>query len=400
MSKGKTKAKSRNSSSLTTIAVVLCILIVAALALYRYFKTESGQVFLFDAGVESRYETVQTNMERRIVKALKRYGARGDRMQMTSEEQPGASRETAVIRAELPPEASLVQINLALTRAARSMGCRVHSCREGKDGTIITMVIGTRRSVIQKCIVKKGSERQHQANSEGRVIPAVALCVDDFGFFDNDLVEEFLALDVPLTISVIPGLKHSERISRKAVEAGKDVLCHLPMEAEKEGWDSGEIPLILVSMKAKEVEKAVRQALETVPGAVGMNNHMGSKATADRALMQTVLLICRERGLFFFDSMTTPRSVAWQVARELGVGEARCDLFIDNADADRRDNMRKLISIAARRGNAIGIVHVRKETLEDLRWMIDEARKEGVDFLTISQMIHRSALTAAEGGRL
>jgi len=62
--------------------------------------------------------------------------------------------------------------------------------------------------------------------------------------------------------------------------------------------------------------------------------------------------------------------------------------------------MRKLLSIAARRGSAIGIVHVKSQSLDDLRWMIDEARKEGVDFMTISQMIKRSNLAIAEGGRL
>ena len=131
-------------------------------------------------------------------------------------------------------------------------------------------------------------------------------------------MKEFLELDIPLTISVIPGLKHSEKICLAAAEAGKDILCHLPMEAEKEGWDSGEIPLIRVSMKPAEIEKAIAKALETTPGAIGINNHMGSKATADRALMKTVLRLCRERGLFFFDSVTTSHSVVREVARELG----------------------------------------------------------------------------------
>lgn len=394
------KSKSKSTSNLTAFAVVLCILIVASFALYRYFKTEHGQVFLLDAGVGGRYEIVQRNMERRIVRVLKRHGVRSDRIVTTTEEQARSARATSVIHAETPPDASLVQINLAIVRAARAMGCRVISCREGKDGTIITMEIGTRRALTHKCVIKRGSERQHQARRAEPLAPAVAVCVDDFGFFDNTLVEEFLALDVPLTISVIPGLKHSERIARKAAEAGKDVLCHLPMEAEKEGWDSGEIPLIRTSMKAKEIEAAVVKALDTTPGAIGMNNHMGSRATADRALMRAVLQVCKTRGLFFFDSVTTPHSVARDVAREMGVAEAGNDLFADAVPAETRDNMQKLISIAARRGSAIGIVHVKKETLEDLRWMIDAAREEGVDFLTISEMIHRRALAAAEGGRI
>ncbi len=171
------------------------------------------------------------------------------------------------------------------------------------------------------------------------------------------------------------------------------------MEAEKEGWDSGEIPLIRVSMKPAEIEKAVAKALETTPGAVGINNHMGSLATTDRALMKTVLRLCRERGLFFFDSVTTSHSVVHAVAKELGTSAASNDMLVDGGDGDTRENMRKLLSIAARRGSAIGIVHVKSQTLDDLRWMIDEARKEGIDFLTISQMIKRNNLAMAEGGR-
>jgi polysaccharide deacetylase 2 family uncharacterized protein YibQ len=339
-------------------------------------------------------------MEKRIVKALKRYGVTGARMKITSENEPGSGHPVTIVRAETPSDASLVQINAAISKSVRAMGARVRACREGKDGTIITMELGTRRLVTHRCIIRKGSERERQARSDECPAPVVAICVDDFGFFDNSLVKEFLELDIPVTISVIPGLKHSERICREAAEAGKDVLCHLPMEAEKEGWDSGEIPLIRVSMKPKDIEKAVAKALETTPGAVGINNHMGSKATADRTLMETILRLCKARGLYFFDSMTTPHSVVREVARELGASEAANDLFMDGGEGDTRENMQKLLSIAARKGSAIGIVHVKSQSLDDLRWMIDEARKEGIDFITISRMIAKHNLAIAEGGRL
>jgi polysaccharide deacetylase 2 family uncharacterized protein YibQ len=394
------RRKADSSTRLKMFAVFLCLLFIAALGFYRYFKTESGNVFLLDAGVGSRYAYVQGGMERRVVKALKRYGVTAAHMKIASEGEPGSGHPVTIIRAETPSDASLVQINAAITKSVRGMGARVRACREGKDGTIITMELGTRRLVTHRCIIKKGSEREHLARNERRPTPVVAICVDDFGFFDNAVVKEFLELDIPLTISVIPGLKHSERISLDAVEAGKDVLCHLPMEAEKEGWDAGEIPLVRVSMKAREIEKAVGKALETTPGAVGINNHMGSRATANRALMAVVLRICKERGLYFFDSMTTPHSVVRKVAAEIGVSEASNELFLDGGEADTRENMQKLLSIAARKGSAIGIIHVKSKSLDDLRWMVDEARKEGIDFITISRMISKHNMAMAEGERL
>jgi polysaccharide deacetylase 2 family uncharacterized protein YibQ len=392
------KRKKDSASGLKAAALILCLVFVAALGVYRYFKTESGRVFLLDAGVDSRYTYVQRDIEKRIVKALRRSGVTGRQVKIESEEGEGSAPAAEVIRAETAPDASLVQVNAAVTKAVRSIGARVRSCTEGKDGSIITMEIGTRRALTQRCIIKKGSEREHRARAEERAAGVVAICVDDFGFFDNKLVKGFLELDIPLTISVIPGLKYSTKICGEAAEAGKDILCHLPMEAEKEGWDSGEIPLIRVSMKQAEIEKAVSKALETTPGALGMNNHMGSKATADRAVMRAVLNVCRERGIFFFDSVTTPHSVVRSVAKELGVPEASNDMLVDGGDGDTRENMRKLLSIAARRGSAIGIVHVKSQTLEDLRWMIDEARKEGIDFTTISQLIRQHSLAMAEGG--
>ena len=394
------KGKEHSSSRLKAVAVVLCLVFIAALGTYRYFKTESGRVFLLDAGVDGRYTCVQRDMEQRIVKALRRYGVMGKHLRIESENQAGAAGAATVIRAETAPDASLVQINAAITKSVRAIGGRVRSCREGKDGTIITMEIGTRRALTHRCVIKKGSEREHRAGAGKRPERVVAICVDDFGFFNNELVREFLELDIPLTIAVIPGLKHSQKICLAASEAGKDILCHLPMEAEKEGWDSGEIPLIRVSMKPVEIEKTIVKALDTTPGAMGINNHMGSKATADRALMKTVLRLCRDRGLFFFDSVTTPHSVVRVIAKELGTNAAANDMLVDGGDGDTRENMRKLLSIASRRGSAIGIVHVKPQTLDDLRWMIDEARKEGIDFITISQMIRKHNLAMAEGGGL
>jgi polysaccharide deacetylase 2 family uncharacterized protein YibQ len=399
--KGESMAKraSRNSSRLKGVAVLFIVLFVASFGLYRYFQTAGGLVFLLDAGLANRFGAVQKDIGTRIVKTLRGFGVQGDHLKIEGNERAGDAAGVVVFRAETAPDASLIQINGAIAKTLREVGARVRSCREGKDGRMITMEIGTRRALTHRCIIRKGSERQREALiEEYREVHVVALCVDDFGFFRNALVRDFLALDIPLTISVIPGLKYSERIARDAGEARKDVICHLPMEAEKEGWDSGEIPLIRTSMNAREIEKTVAQALEPTPGVIGMNNHMGSKATADRKVMEAVLRVCRVRSLYFFDSMTTSRSVVRRVARELGVPTVSNDLFIDTDETKTRDNMKKLLSIAARRGSAVGIVHVKAPTLADLRWMIDEAEKEGIRFITISEMINRRSLKVAEGG--
>lgn len=387
------KKKSDKSRRLKGLLVLLAILFVAALGLYKFLRTDSGRVFLVDAGRESSFRSAQADLGSKILTALRRYGVSNDRL---SESGSTAAGSVVVFHAETAPDASLIQINAAIAKAVREIGGRVHACREGKDGSIITMEIGTRRTLTHRLVIVKGSERK-LAREGARKTPVVAVCVDDFGFFDNPLVKDFLALEIPLTVSVIPGLKYSERICKEAAEAGKEVICHLPMEAEKESWDAGEIPLIRVSMNDGAIEKAFEKALETTPGVVGVSNHMGSKATADKRVMESVLRVCRDRKLYFFDSMTTPHSVVRATARGVGVPTISNDLFIDNGGADAREEMRKLISIARRRGAAIGIVHVKSSSLEDVRWMIDEARRDGVAFVTLSEMVHSRSLMVAEG---
>jgi polysaccharide deacetylase 2 family uncharacterized protein YibQ len=213
--------------------------------------------------------------------------------------------------------------------------------------------------------------------------------VDDFGYYNNRRVREFLALEVPFTVSVIPGLEHSEKICRQAREAGKEVICHLPMEPENDGYDQGDIPLVRTAMSGGEIEKVVEKALESTPGVIGMNNHMGSKATADMRVMESVMKVCRRKGLFFVDSYTSAKSVVKAAAEKEGVRTLRNDLFLDNKGEDVRENMRKAISIASRSGSVTVIMHIRKGNAEHLQWFAQEAGRKGVRIIRLTEMMGR-----------
>ncbi len=384
------KKKSKQSPHLKVFAVILVILIIAAFGVFRYIQTEAGRVFLLDIGFDSRFDRVQKELEIRITRALVRAGVPRDRIKVETEDRTGVPHTIAVLRIATLPDASLLQVNNEIDKAVTAGGARVRSCREARGGRSITMEIGTRRVTTHRCIIRKGRvSKRIPEITDGE--PVVALLVDDFGYFNNRLVRDFLAVEVPLTISVIPGLRYSEAICEDAAKAGKEVLCHLPMEPERGGWDSGDIPLVRVSMGDGEIEEIIENALDTTPGVIGMNNHMGSRATADRRVMEAVLDVCRRRELFFIDSMTTSRSVVREVSRKKNVRSLSNDLFIDNTDEETRENMRKILSLASRRGRALGIVHVKRKTLKDLHWMIDEANREGIHFITVSEMIEKYA---------
>ena len=365
---------------------MLAAAIIVGVAGYRYFNTAAGNVLLLDLGFDSRFAAVQRDLGARIDAAAARAGVPPAALRVDG---PAGGRlgEVAVITGRVPAERSLIQVNAEVESAVRKGGGRVRACAETRDGGAIEMEIGTRRTATHRCVFQKRKREAARPEPQPSARPMIALVVDDFGYFDNRVVRDFLALDVPLAISVIPGLRHSEAIARRARAAGKETICHLPMEPEGDADGGGDEPLVRVDMTRGEIEGIVEKALSTTPGVVGMNNHMGSKATADRRVMEAVLGVCRRHGLFFFDSHTTSHSVVTETAAAVGVPSLRSDFFLDNRGDDVRANMRALLSSAARRGRATGILHVRRENLAHLRWLAQEAEREGVAIVTLSHML-------------
>ncbi len=392
----KKKKKKTGTFNLRIIAVVLSVALILLFALYRYFMTPEGRIFLLDMGLDDRYERVQRDLESEIYQALLDSGIQRADIEFESAG-GGRGRKPMFIQALAPPGVPLVKINASIDRAVEEMGGSIRSCREKADGRGLTIKIGTSRVKTHTVIINR-SEKAGQKKDE-RNMPCVAIIVDDFGFFNNSLVKEFIALDAPVAISVIPGLRHSGSICRSALDSGKEVICHLPMEPRRGADDVGDIPLIRVDMDSGEIGEAVRDALKTTPGVVGMNNHMGSLATADRRVMKAVLEVCVERGLLFVDSKTTNRSVVEEVGGKMGAEVLSNDIFLDNRDENTRDNMRKLLSIAIRRGEVLGIMHVRKDSLEHLKWMISEAKREGVRIISITELVEEEKLALWQGGK-
>ena len=132
---------------------------------------------------------------------------------------------------------------------------------------------------------------------------------------------------MPLTYAVLPFETKTAAVAARLAELGEEVLCHLPMEAQR-----GENPgpgALTEAMNEGEIRDATRRALEAVPGAVGVNNHMGSALSEDPDAMAAMLGVVRKRGLFFLDSRTSAASVAYGLAREAGVPAAERKVFLD-----------------------------------------------------------------------
>lgn len=382
--KKRRTARSKGSPRTGRLALVLLAATVVMFALYRWLGTPAGNVFLFDLGVAGRYEAVRKDLGERIVDGARRGGAPAGGISVL---RPDGENGIVAIEAQVPPGRSMIQINASIDEAVRGAGGRIRSCVESRDGRVMEMEVGTRRAATHRCVFRRTKGSAAQAGLKRPAGPRLTLIVDDFGYFDNRLVREYLALEVPFAVSVIPGLRHSGSVAKKAAAEGREVICHLPMEPEKGAEDDGEIPLVRTQMRRDEIVKAVERALDGIPGAIGMNNHMGSKATADRDVMDAVLSVCRRRGIFFVDSYTTAKSVVAESAAAAGVGTLRNDIFLDNRGEDVRENMRKMLSIASRHGSVTGILHVRRDNLPHLRWLAGEARERGIRIVMLSEMI-------------
>lgn len=208
--------------------------------------------------------------------------------------------------------------------------------------------------------------------------PILAVVIDDWGY-QWEAADDFLAFQHPLTIAVLPYLPRSEFHAQNGYDAGHQVILHLPMEPMDAGWDIG--PRGVKTVLAEDViQREVREAIASIPHVSGVNNHMGSKATADQRVMESVLDAVWNEGLFFLDSFTTPDSVVSYVAEKMDIPHLVNDVFIDS-DKEWENVYDRLIlsaKIAKRCGYAVAIGHVRPETFKGLTEALPVIEAEGV----------------------
>ena len=166
-------------------------------------------------------------------------------------------------------------------------------------------------------------------NEQGRVggHPKLAIIIDDLGY-DREAAEMLFQIPFPLTISVLPHLPLSSIVAEEGSRRGYQVLLHIPVEST--GGEKAESIELRVGMTPDEAVQVLQGMLNTVPQAIGVNNHQGSLGTADTDLMNAIMPALHERGLFFVDSRTTPMSIAFASARRAGVPAASRDVFLDD----------------------------------------------------------------------
>jgi polysaccharide deacetylase 2 family uncharacterized protein YibQ len=217
----------------------------------------------------------------------------------------------------------------------------------------------------------------------------VALIMDDMGS-SLETLDALLALRRPVTISVLPSAPFAAETARTAHERGLEVLLHLPLESinNHEAMANTE-GMILTMMTPPAIVASFEASYDRVPFAVGTNNHMGSRFTADRERMRTILEPIKARGMFFVDSRTTAQTVALDEARRMGIPAARRDVFLD-ADEDRgriKGRLIELLQRARKKGRAVGICHPFPETLAVLKSSLFLVESYNLEFVPVSRLV-------------
>ena len=183
--------------------------------------------------------------------------------------------------------------------------------------------------------------------------------------------------------------RYSTSFGEKAVESGHEVIVHMPMENTGKTYGEEEF-VLMTAMDNETIQRRLNSAIEEIPTAIGMNNHQGSKASADQNIMSNVAKVMKERGLFFLDSRTTIETIGETTMEVFGVPTARRNIFLDNEDDEEKieKQLMKLVKRSEEVGSAIGIGHVKPKTLNVLSDQIPKLKKKGYKFEFVSNMLH------------
>ena len=218
--------------------------------------------------------------------------------------------------------------------------------------------------------------------------PAVAVVIDDLGL-NRRGTAALNRLRAPLTLAFMPYANDLAAQTEAARAAGHELLVHMPMEPRSDDWPG---PNALTSqLGPAELISRLRTNLRSFRGFVGINNHMGSRLTADPVSMDILMTELRQRDLLFLDSRTTSDSVAARQAERIRVPFAERDVFIDN-ELDVDSVLRGLAraeNIARHKGYAVAMGHPHEVTIEALRRWLPSLDARGIALVPISAIVAR-----------
>ncbi|MEE4351947.1 MAG: divergent polysaccharide deacetylase family protein [Desulfatiglans sp.] len=277
---------------------------------------------------------------------------------------------------------SALDLSTNIRRNLSELGPSIVIREEKESEAIVICHVFAQGCYTHKITMRSNGFFLPRAQGKGKV----AIIIDDLGY-DLKIASSFIQMDIPLSFSVLPSATFTDSIVRQVNQKGGELILHLPMEPKKyPSVDPGPGALLL-SMTRDELKDVLDRDLGDIPGARGVNNHMGSSFSEDRRCMKVVLKELKERGLYFVDSLTTNRTVGYELAKEMGLPVTKRSVFLDNNLEKKaiRMQMERLFNIARHSGSAVGIGHPHQETLDILNEYHAKMKRE-IQLVPVSEL--------------
>ncbi len=296
---------------------------------------------------------------------------------------PRSDRGPKRTRVRVPKDLSLLVCNLEVSRLVKDLGGEVLEARQNEKGTKVSIRAGM-DGVETDLILLSRDDRI--VRKKGKI----AIVLDDFGYQRMELAREFCRLPQSLTLAVFPDTDNSQKIAQMALDGGHEVMIHLPMEPKGFPLQKPGEGAVYTIYSTREIKRITKKAIRAMPKALGLSNHMGSRATEDMRVMRAVLSEIKRNKLYFVDSRTSSNSIAYDLAEKMGIQCAKASLFIDNPDdvMTIEERLMQAADLAAGEGTVIAVGHDKAETLHALRAVLPKLEKRGFKFVKVSDIVN------------
>jgi len=279
---------------------------------------------------------------------------------------------------------SLTISNIFITDKVEEKGGQILNVSESDDGSKIEMEIfdpSTKQYYI--LILKNDTSGLYDKITELSVI------IDDFGYFDGALLDEFLALSKAITFAIIPDLAYSKEVMQKAYNQGRETIIHVPMEPETYPKDDPGKNAIYVDLTENEITKRMKKFIKQLPLCIGANNHMGSLATQHENVMRPVLQVLKANDMCFIDSRTSAKTVAYKLAEDMEIPTCQRDIFLDSGEYPDRvaAKTENILDLASRKDKIIVISHAKKGSIEELKQILKNLEGNNIKLVPVTDIV-------------
>jgi polysaccharide deacetylase 2 family uncharacterized protein YibQ len=233
---------------------------------------------------------------------------------------------------------------------------------------------------IEKTEIVEPKVEKKEVAKEGKK-PRLAIIIDDVT--TSYQVRTIQNLGYKVNMAFLPPTSRHPN-SAKVAQKLDQYMIHLPLQASSFKYE--EEKTLYINDSLETIDSRIEELKKFYPKAKYINNHTGSKFTANEEAMDKLFQSLKKHGLIFIDSRTTAYSVAKEMSKKHQLKIYSRNTFLDNNKNKEyiQNQLKKAIKIAKRTGLAIAIGHpygVTFETLKDSKHLL-----EGLEMIYVDEL--------------